>query len=162
MHNIWRFNAENGGAVLPATTRVRGSSSGSVEAIPLIEGEQPRNHLGQWLSRTHPGQGVPGATAVDDFIAQAEAGGFELIDKEVSVVTPFGQRKYDVAIRSLESGDVYGIEIKSSESAFNRFDQPARQQFAADRWVNQHGAEAVGKVKGTEIDSAVKILWEVK
>lgn len=54
-----------------------------------------------------------------------------------------------------------GVEIKSSGSAFGRFDAAARQQFAADRWLNsQGGSQAIGKQQGLVIDSAIKVLWE--
>jgi hypothetical protein len=128
-----------------------------------IPGEQPRNALGQFMKKGQPGEAIPGASAVDDFAAQAQRNGFDVVGREVTVDTPFGQRRYDLALRNQQTGAVTGVEIKSSEAAFTRFDAPARQQFAADRWLNARGgAEAVGKLKGTQIDDAIKILWEAK
>jgi len=101
--------------------------------------EQPRNVLGQFMSRTRPGQAIPGATAVDDFAAQAQRNGFDVLGREVSVMTPFGRRKYDLVIQDRTTGAVTGVEIKSSLSSFKRFDEPARHQFAADRYLRTSG-----------------------
>lgn len=114
------------------------------------------------MSKTNPGQGIPGANAVDDFVAQARKNGFDVVGKEISVKTPFGQRRYDVVLRNRQTGTATGVEIKSSRAAFNRFDEAARQQFAADRWLtNEGGLEAIGKAKGVFIEDVVKTLWEV-
>ncbi len=124
--------------------------------------EQARNSLGQFMSRTRPGQAIPGATAVNDFVEQAERNGLDVLGREITVNTPFGQRRYDIVVRDRATGAVTGIEIKSSRGAFHRFDGPARQQFAADRWLREQGGlHAVGGAKGLFIDDAVKILWEV-
>jgi len=83
--------------------------------------------------------------------------------REVTVDTPFGQRRYDVALRIRQTGSVHGIEVKSSDAAFDRFDGPARQQFAADRWLNrQAGVNAIGKHEGIQIQSATKLLWKLE
>lgn len=100
-----------------------------------------------------------GARAVDDFIVQAERNGFEVVGREVSFRTPFGNRRMDLVLRNLETGKVGGIEIKSTKGAFDRFDKAARQQFAGDRWINTHGADAVGQFEGLSIDHTMKILW---
>ena len=102
-----------------------------------------------------------GLNPVDDFIAQAEKNGFKVVGREVQVNTPFGARRYDVLLRNRSTLKSTAIEIKSSESAFERFDEAARQQFAADRYVNRYGADAVGRFKGTRIEETAKILWEV-
>lgn len=87
----------------------------------------------------------------------------DVLGREVSVNTPFGQRKYDLVVRNRVTGAVTGVEVKSSQKAFERFDEPARQQFAADRWLNREGGlEAVGKNKGMFIDNSIKSLWEIK
>jgi hypothetical protein len=125
-------------------------------------GEQPRNALGQFMSRSGQDQRIPGAPTVDDFVAQAGDSGFDVIGREITVDTPFGARRYDVVLRNRQTLEVTGIEVKSSEAAFSRFDAPARQQFAADRWLNmQGGLEAVGEHQGLMIDSALKIHWKV-
>jgi len=44
----------------------------------------------------------------------------------------------------------------------DRFDAPARQQFAADRWININGgATSVGGVgkSGIDIQSTYKLQW---
>jgi hypothetical protein len=80
---------------------------------------------------------------------------------EVSVQTPFGLRKYDLALRDPGTNELWGVEIKSSEGAFNRFDRAARQQFAADRWVTEFGADVVGQNADLgRIRGSYKILWE--
>lgn len=124
-------------------------------------GEQPRNAFGQFRSRSSLRQGIPGSSAVDDFVALAEANGFDIVGREVSVRTPFGGRRYDVVLRNLQTGEIGGVEIKSSQAAFDRFDAAARQQSAADRFVSRNGAVATGRFEGVEIDSAIKILWEI-
>jgi len=110
------------------------------------------------------GTPAPGTNAVDDFIAHAQKdGGFDVLGREIEFVTPFGRRRYDVVLRNRSTGVASGVEIKSSAGAFNRFDKAARQQFAADRWINmQGGAEAVGRFKGLEIESTIKMLWQAK
>ena len=105
---------------------------------------------------------IRGAQAVDDFVASAQANGMQIAGRgEVSVQTPFGLRKYDLALRDPGTNELWGIEIKSSEGAFNRFDAPARQQFAADRWVNEYGANVVGKnAELGRMTGSYKILWK--
>jgi hypothetical protein len=106
---------------------------------------------------------IAGAQAVDDFIANAEANGAQVAGREVSVQTPFGLRRYDVVLRDPATGALQGVEVKSSVGAFNRFDAAARQQFAADRWVNQYGADAVGQNASLgRIQGSSKILWTGK
>lgn len=78
----------------------------------------------------------------------------------MSFRTPFGNRRLDVVLRNLDTGNVGGVEIKSTVGAFERFDRAARQQFSADRWINTHGADAVGQFEGLSIDNTLKILWE--
>lgn len=56
-------------------------------------------------------------------------------------------------------GQVGGVELKSSLNAFNRFDAPARQQFSADRWINEFGAQGVGQAEDIFLDNTIKILW---
>jgi RHS repeat-associated protein len=102
-----------------------------------------------------------GIDPVDDFIAQAEANGFEVIGREVTFHTPFGQRHVDVLLRNLSNpSQIGGVELKSSLEAFERLEP---QQFAADRYINMFGARATGE-KAAELgvvrlDSTVKILW---
>jgi filamentous hemagglutinin len=86
----------------------------------------------------------------------------EVVGRRVTVRGPFGEREIDVVVRDA-SGRLHGIEIKSSESAFTRFDEAVRQQLANDRWINQYGADVVGPwrtERGLDrIDSSTKILW---
>ena len=70
------------------------------------------------------------------------------------------ERRYDLILRNRTTGATSGTEIKSSANAMNRFDAPARQQFAADRWINTNGgATSVGSKGGITIDSTYKIQW---
>ncbi len=125
--------------------------------------EQSRDALGQWVAKSSPGQRIPGISAVDDFERQALDNGFEIVGREISVNTPFGLRRYDVVLKDPETKLIHGIEIKSSQAAFDKFDRAARQQFAADRWLNSRkGAEAVGEGAGLWIENATKVLWELK
>jgi RHS repeat-associated protein len=102
---------------------------------------------------------LAGARAVDDFIAQAQAHGMQVVGREVTFNTPFGARRMDVILRNPETGLIGGIEVKSSLGAFNRFDAATRRQFSADWWINKFGAEAVGQYSGLRIDNTIKILW---
>jgi RHS repeat-associated protein len=103
-----------------------------------------------------------GVDPVDDFIANAEANGYEVVGREVSFKTPFGTRRADVLLRDPKTGKISGVEIKSTPDAFNRFNA---QQNAADRYINRYGANAVGdKAKDlgvSRVDSITKVLWEV-
>ena len=118
-------------------------------------GEQGRDAFGRFMSKTGD-EAPPGSMAVNDFIQNATQNGYTLVDTEVSFNTPFGMRRYD-AVLSDSSGANWGFEIKSSESAFSRWDA---QQFSADRWINMNGgATAVGKQLGRPINGSVKILW---
>jgi len=102
------------------------------------------------------GEVPPGSPAVNDFIQQATQNGWTLVDTEVSFNTPFGLRRYDAVLTDL-NGVNWGFEIKSSDTAFSRWNS---QQFSADRWINMNGgATAVGKQFQTEINGATKILW---
>ena len=92
----------------------------------------------------------------------AKANGYEVVSREVSFNTPFGQRKYDLVLRNPATGATSGVEIKSSAGAMNRWDADARQQFAADSWINMNGgATSVGGAGkgGIEIQSTYKIQW---
>jgi hypothetical protein len=124
--------------------------------------EQPRDALGRFVSKIHPSQRIPGSTAVDDFAAKAVQNGFDVVGREVSVKTPFGQRRYDIVLRNRETGAVHAVEVKSTLNAFEKFDDEARQQFAADRWVNRWGADALGQYEGVRIEGSSKVLWELK
>jgi hypothetical protein len=97
--------------------------------------------------------------SVDDFCAKAEANGYEVVGRGTSFHTPFGRRDVDVILRNKTTGEVGGIEIKSSMEAFNRFDEAARQQFAADRWINTGGAQGVGAASGEVLNYTMKIQW---
>jgi len=125
--------------------------------------EQQRNALGQFMKKGQQGDAAPGSSSVDDFAAHAEGNGFDVMGREVSVNTPYGQRRYDLVIRNRQTRAITGVEIKSSQAAMARFDAGARQQLAADRWLNTRGgADAIGKLKGTRIEDTIKILWEVR
>ena len=101
-----------------------------------------------------------GEKAVDEFIEHIEGNGMQVVGREVSVRTPFGLRRYDVVVRNPVSNELEGIEIKSSLGALDRWDAAAKQQFSADRWVNQFGAYAVGKWASIgRIVNTTKILW---
>lgn len=103
---------------------------------------------------------APGLAAVLDFIRAAEKNGFVVAGREVVVHTPFGDRRYDVLLRSQVTGKYTAVEVKSSWNAFTRFDREARQQFAADRWLNRRGgANATGRFKRYHISGAGRIMW---
>ncbi len=121
--------------------------------------EQGRNALGRFVRR-QLGDVPPGSLAVDDFIRQARASGFEVAGTNVAVRTPFGMRYHDVVLRHRRTQALTAVEIKSSRSAFRRFDAPARQQFAADRWVNKYGEWGLGDHAKLFIKNVIKILWE--
>ncbi len=103
-----------------------------------------------------------GLDPVDDFIAQAEANGFEVVGREVTFKTPFGTRRADVLLRDA-TGKVHGVEIKST---IREFEKLRPQQTAADKYINRWGASAVGeKAKDlgvSRIESMTKILWGAK
>jgi len=104
---------------------------------------------------------IAGLSVEDDFIANAQANGFTVVGQHVRVKTPFSPywREIDVVLRGPNSDLNFGVEVKSSIGAINRNDAAACQQFAADRWINQYGAEAIGKDKGLVISGTSKILW---
>ena len=139
---------ENGGAGYDVALN-------SLLAAESTVAEQGRNALGQFTSKVG-GQAAPGSTAVSDFVQNATQNGWSLVDREVSFNTPFGMRRYDAVLT--DSGGVnWGFEIKSSESAFSRWEG---QQFSADRWINMNGgATAIGKQSGLQINGSAKLLW---
>jgi hypothetical protein len=118
--------------------------------------EQPRNALGQFMPM-NPGDVPSGFNAVEDFANQAQANGFNVLGREVSFQTPFGIRRYDLILENPDTEVVSGMEIKSSEGAFDRWNA---QQFNADRWINLNGgATSIGAKSDITIDSTYKILW---
>ena len=106
---------------------------------------------------------IAGEAAEADFVANAQANGFTIAGRKVSIDTPFGRRVIDVVLRDPKNPTLnYGVEVKSSVGAFNRNDAAARHQFAADRYINQYGAEVVGEWRKqglTHIAGTSKILW---
>lgn len=127
--------------------------------LEISSASQPRNALGQFMPKS-PGQTPPGQSAVDHFVAQAQRNGYQVMGREVTFKTLFGPRRYDVILRDPVTGRFSGIEIKSSEAAMNRGDAAARQQFAADRWINLNGgATSVGGKGGIIIESTYTIQW---
>jgi len=102
---------------------------------------------------------LAGARAVDDFIANAEANGMQVVGRETTFNTPFGARRMDVILLNPQTGSIGGVEVKSSLGAFKCFDADARQQFSADRWINTFGATSVGEQSGITINNTLKILW---
>jgi hypothetical protein len=108
----------------------------------------------------NPGDVPPGFNAVEDFANQAQANGYNVLGREVSFDTPFGLRRYDLVLQDPITEATSGIEIKSSEGAF---DQWNAQQFNADRWINLNGgATSIGSKPGITIDSTYKIQWSPK
>lgn len=119
-----------------------------------------------WGSRDVPtGKFTRGARGgidpVDDFVAQAQANGYEVVGREVTFKTPFGDRRADVLLRDPRTGKISGVEVKSTLEEFNKFNA---QQNAADRYINRFGARAAGEkakdIGVTSLDSMTKILWE--
>jgi hypothetical protein len=145
------------GSEKPSSEGIRplfASTAGFLAAETTVA-EQGRNALGQFTSKVG-GEAAPGSSAVDNFIQNATQNGYSLVDKEVSFNTPFGMRRYD-AVLTDSSGVNWGFEIKSSESAFSRWEG---QQFSADRWINMNGgATAIGKQSGLQIGGSAKLLW---
>lgn len=84
----------------------------------------------------------------------------QVVGREVTFITPFGNRRYDLILRNPATNATSGIEIKSSASAMDRWDAAARQQFAADRWINMNGgATSIGGKGGITIESTYKLQW---
>src|SRR5260370_15290617 len=102
---------------------------------------------------------MDGEADENDFVANALAKGLSVVGRRVAVNTPFGMRFIDGVLEDPNTGLNYGVEIKSSVGAFNRNDAAARQQFAADRWINQYGAVGIGQHHGLKIAGTAKILW---
>lgn len=102
-----------------------------------------------------------GKDPVQDFIEHAKANGFEVVGEgEITVETPFVNRRPDVVLRNPQTGRVGGVEIKSTPREFAKRNA---SQAAADRWINTFGARAVGRnaenagVK--QLDYMMKIQW---
>lgn len=152
--------AEADAAYAKAETEILGATLNALlSLLPVGEGLALLENAGKAANVAVVANRIAGARAVDDFMVQAEANGMQVVGREVTFDTPFGARRIDVILRNLETGQVGGVEVKSSLGAFNRFDAAARQQFAADRWINQFGAEAVGQNAGLRIDNTIKLLW---
>jgi len=158
------------------TQRIAGAVTRHPDGVPTRSLPAQANSLGPgaptvvrtpWGSRSiATGQFVPGERAGLDpakaFVAQAEQRGFDVLGEEVTIRTPFGARVVDAVLRS-PSGEIGGVEVKSSPGAFNAL---YRAQFAKDRWISRFGGKAVGSnVEGIpkdsrKIHSMIKILWE--
>ncbi len=137
------------------TTEETAIAAGRAAPESIGPSEQARDSLGRFMSMSG-GEAPPGSLAVDDFINNATQNGYTLLDREVSFNTPFGMRRYD-AVLADPVGVNWGFEIKSSESAFSRWEA---QQFSADRWINMNGgATAIGKQSGLQISGSAKLLW---
>ena len=102
-----------------------------------------------------------GIDPVDDFIAQANANGYEVVSREITFRTPFENRRIDVLLRHPVTKKIFGVELKSTAEEFAKLNVP---QNAADRYINLYSASAVGekaRAAGvTTVDSIIKILWE--
>lgn len=102
--------------------------------------------------------------SVDSFISFWEQNGGTVVGKEIYVKSPLQPigRRYDVVLRSPATGELTGIEIKSTKGAFEQFN---KAQFASDRWVNMFGGKAFGEqarahgIEGQEVNCSYKILW---
>ncbi len=117
---------------------------------------------GKFSSPNGPGQ--PGKAAVDDFIKHAEANGYEVLGRDVTVRTSLGDRHVDVVLRNPVTGKVGGVEIKSSENAFDKLDDLAHRQAAKDLWINEFGGEVIGvnaPLGLRTLNFTMKILWKI-
>jgi hypothetical protein len=76
-------------------------STFAAEGTGLVE--QGRNALGQLTSKVG-GPAAPGSTAVSDIFLNATKNGLDFVDREESIKTPFGLRRYDVVLA--DSGGV--------------------------------------------------------
>lgn len=94
---------------------------------------------------------IVGEAAEDSFVLNAQANGLRVAARKANVNTPFGRRELDVVLEDPNTGLNYGVEVKSSLAAFRRFDAAARQQFSADRWINQYGAVGIGQHEGLNL-----------
>jgi RHS repeat-associated protein len=95
-----------------------------------------------------------GSAAERSFVQSAEANGMQVVGTQVGFRTPFGTRMVDAVLRNPTTGQIGGVELKSSLGAFNRFNPG---QFAKDAWINSYGATSVD---GTlQIQNTIKLLW---
>jgi len=136
---------------------------GRARKAPAIPGAEPS--MRGVVSGTRGAQAAANRlrheAALDDFIHWAEKYGYDILGRDVSVRTPFGNRKYDVVIQDKVTRAKSAVELKSTPGAMTRWDAPARHQFAADRWVNEYGADAIGKNKSIGlIEDTIKLLWK--
>lgn len=142
-----------------ASTKQKSTSEQFVSNVSK-GGEQGRDAMGRFISKL-PGQSPPGSSAENQFAAFMEANGFTVV-RNVSVRTPFSpdKRTYEVGIVDPATGEIDAYEVKSTRSAMERRDPPARAQFSSDRYVNMKGrVDAIGAHKGKIVRSATKLGW---
>jgi hypothetical protein len=100
---------------------------------------------------------VRGLFTAKDFGQELRNQGY-VIYEEITVNTPFGQRRYDIVIRTPQ-GRYHAVEVKKGGAARNR------HQRYSDDYVNRYGATVVGRkaqrlrIKGVEIESVTSISF---
>jgi hypothetical protein len=101
--------------------------------------------------------------SVEDFVGFCARNGIEVVATRVNV-RGFTRREYDVVIRSPNDRTLVGVELKSTENAF---ETPVIRQELNDYVTNRFGAQAFGKraeeagINGEWINVTYKIFWTV-
>jgi hypothetical protein len=95
----------------------------------------------------NPAPGTSAASNYADFLSQ---NGVNVVGKEMVVEGPLGLRRYDIVVRDA-SGNLQGIEIKTGTATKTPY-----QDFT-DRFVNQFGAQGMGRISGETVKSTITI-----
>lgn len=96
------------------------------------------------------GNPAPGTTSASNYADFLSQNGVNVVGKEMVVEGPLGPRRYDIVVRDT-SGSLQGIEIKTGTAGKNSY-----QDFT-DRFVNQFGAQGVGRIAGETVKSSITI-----
>ena len=96
------------------------------------------------------GSPTPGTAAATNYANFLRSNGINVVGEEMTVAGPLGPRRYDIVVQD-GRGNLQGIEIKSGGASKNAY-----QDFT-DRFVNQFGAQGIGKLKGQTVTSNITI-----
>ena len=145
-----------GNGSIPVSGRVVTLGGRSVTAVPRAANGARRFPDGSFRTpdgKFASGGGgiVPGAQKADDFADFLSKNGFDVVGRELEVLTATGVRRLDIVVRDAR-GVLQGIEVKSGTASAN-----ATQRFK-DRVINLLGATGRGRIRGEIVESVTTVF----
>lgn len=92
----------------------------------------------------------PGTKSAQEYTQYLRDNGFDVVGEELTVSGAVGNRRYDAVVRT-DSGELWGIEYKSGGAT------KTPQQDFNDMYINQFGADGVGKLAGETVVGNITI-----